>query len=194
MIAGHELPTPGLFLFFGKLDNSTSNNELIHWEKSVTHVSIHLTSWRLFLYTALLISSSFLALALRNCRSLGSESSPHNSSQTSFSFPQSIYFLLDYHFFVCVAALLVFFIDTSLLFPLIWLLLSTELDLGFCLTYDLQWMRATVLAHFSVAVRTLWFAGAEDKAVHRSSIQMDRGFPGLPRALVHRQLFPIVWP
>lgn len=55
-------------------------------------------------------------------------------------------------------------------------------------------MRATVLSHFSEAVRPCGFAGADGEAVHRSSIQMDRRLPALPQALVHRCLFPILWP
>lgn len=66
--------------------------------------------------------------------------------------------------------------------------------LCFCLTYVLLQMRGTVLFHFKEAVRPCGFAGADGKAVHGSSIQMDGTLPGVPHALIQRYVFPIFWP
>lgn len=108
-------------------------NPLMKINHTLTHMCPHTSPPGVSaLYTALLIPSSFLALALRKCRTLGSESSLQSLSQISFSCSQSIYFPLNDFF--CLSSL-----ETHLLAVGIKHLLDSVINVGIRTCQEFRW-------------------------------------------------------
>ena len=110
-------------------------NPLIKINHTLTHMCPHTSPPGVSaLYTALLIPSSLLAVALRKCRTPGSESSLQSLSQTSFFLLSAHLFSSELLFFVCLSSL-----ETHLLAVRIKHLLDSVINVGIRTCQEVRW-------------------------------------------------------